>query len=186
MKVILLNHIDQLGNKGDVVSVKRGYARNFLIPRNHALYATPQNLKHLGAIKTQAEEEEQKVLAELKKLDDKIRDLSLTFVRKVDDNDHMFGSVSETDIANELASHGVDIQKSMVMMDKHIKDLGESVVPIRLHRELVSELKIFVEKEAKEVVVEETEENPAEMADEEAPAEPEPEEEIEEKIQEEI
>ncbi|MGC9362189.1 MAG: 50S ribosomal L9 C-terminal domain-containing protein, partial [Candidatus Syntrophosphaera sp.] len=125
-------------------------------------------------IQTQAEQEEQKALAELKKLDDKLRSLSLTFVRKVDENDHMFGSVSETDIVNGLAEQGVEIQKSMVVMDKHIKALGETAVPIRLHRELVSEIKVVVEKEAKEAPVEEAvEETPAEDG-EESPAEPEP------------
>jgi large subunit ribosomal protein L9 len=174
MKVILLNHIENLGKKGDVVSVKRGYARNYLVPRNLALFATPQNLKHLSSIQAQAAEEEEKVLAELKKLDDKIRSLSLTFIRKVDENEHMFGSVSETDIINQLADKDVEIQKSMIMLDKHIKTLGETVVPIRLHRDLVSELKVMVEKEAKEVPVEEDETETPEKVEEESPAEPEP------------
>lgn len=174
MKVILLNNIEKLGMKGEVVTVKRGYARNYLVPRNFALYATPQNLKHLSSIQAQADQEEQKALAELKKLDDKLRSLSLTFFRKVDENEHMFGSVSESDIVGALAEQGVEIQKSTVVMDKHIKALGETAVPIRLHRELVSELKVVVEKEAKEAPDEEAvEETPAE-AGEESPAEPEP------------
>ena len=109
MKVILLNHIDKVGRKGEIVTVKRGYARNYLIPRELALYATPQNMKQLGSIQAKAEEEEQKLLAELKKLDGKIRSISLAFVRKVDENDHMFGSVSETEIENGLQAQGVNI-----------------------------------------------------------------------------
>ncbi|MDI9525232.1 MAG: 50S ribosomal protein L9, partial [Candidatus Cloacimonadota bacterium] len=104
MKVILLNHIEKLGKKGEVVSVKRGFARNYLIPRKLAIYATPQNMKHLSAIQNQAAEEEEKLIEELKKLDAKIRTLSLVFVRKVDEHDSMFGSVSEIDIVNELAA----------------------------------------------------------------------------------
>ena len=173
MKVILLNHIDKVGRKGEIVTVKRGYARNFLIPRELALYATPQNMKQLGSIQAKAEEEEQKLLAELKKLDDKIRSISLAFVRKVDENDHMFGSVSETDIQTGLQAQGVNIHKSAILMEKHIKALGESQVQIRLHRDIVSELLIKVEREAREAAPtppEEEEVTPPSLAE----TEPEP------------
>ncbi len=150
MKVILLNHIEKLGSKGEVVSVKRGFARNYLIPRNLAIYATSQNMKHLSSIQNVAAEEEAKLIAELKKLDDKIRKLSLVFVRKVDENDSMFGSVAEMDIVQELAANDITVHKSMLLLEKHIKTLGETIVEIRLHKDIVSELKVLVEKEAKE------------------------------------
>lgn len=150
MKVILLNHIEKLGSKGEVVSVKRGFARNYLVPRNLALYASPQNMKQLGGIQAKAAAEEEKILAELKVLDGKIRALNLVFVRKVDENDHMFGSVSETDIISKLHEHGLELHKAALVMDKHIKALGESHVPVRLHKEIISDLQITVEKEAKE------------------------------------
>ena len=153
MKVILLNNLDKVGKKGEVVSVKRGFARNYLIPRELALYATPDNMKQLSSIQANAAEEEAKVLAELKKLDGKIRGISLAFARKVDENEHMFGSVSENDISLALADQGVNVHKSMVIMDKHIKTLGETLVQIRLHKDIVSELKIVVEKENKDVPV---------------------------------
>lgn len=172
MKVILLNHIEKLGRKGEVVSVKRGFARNYLVPRKLALYATPQNMKHLGSIQSKAAEEEEKLLAEVKKLDDKIRSLNLVFLRKVDEHEHMFGSVSEADISQKLAQEGLDIHKSMVIMDKHIKTLGDSLVQIRLHRDIVSELKIMVENENKELPP--AEEIPEPVEEEEIP-EPEPE-----------
>lgn len=172
MKVILLNHIEKLGKKGEVVSVKRGYARNYLIPRDLAMYATPQNMKHLSAIQNQAAEEEEKLVAELKKLDARIRTLSLVFVRKVDEHDSMFGSVSETDIVHQLAAQDVNVHKSAVLMDKHIKSLGETVVQIRLHKDIVSELKVLVEKEAKEEAVEEQVVAP-EAVEETSPVEPE-------------
>lgn len=170
MKVILLNHIDKIGRKGEVVTVKRGFARNYLVPRDLAIYATPQNMKRLSSIQNQAAEEEEKLIAELKKLDDKIRNLSLAFVRKVDEHDSMFGSVSETDIVQELAAHDITVHKSQVLMDKHIKTLGENTVQIRLHKDIVSELKVLVEKEAKEASAEEPEPAPAV---EEEPVEPE-------------
>lgn len=172
MKVILLNHIEKLGKKGEVVSVKRGYARNYLIPRDLAMYATPQNMKHLSAIQNQAAEEEEKLVAELKKLDARIRTLSLVFVRKVDEHDSMFGSVSETDIVHQLAAQDVNVHKSAVLMDKHIKSLGETVVQIRLHKDIVSELKVLVEKEAKEEAGEEQVVAP-EAVEETSPVEPE-------------
>jgi large subunit ribosomal protein L9 len=150
MKVILLDHIEKLGRKGEVVSVKRGFARNYLIPRGFALYATPQNMKHLSAIQHQAAEEEEKLIAELKKLDAKIRTLSLVFVRKVDEHDNMFGSVSEADIVSRLLEEGVEVHKSAVIMEKNIKALGEHAVQIRLHRDIVSEIKLVVEKENKD------------------------------------
>jgi large subunit ribosomal protein L9 len=169
MKVILLNHIEKLGKKGEVVSVNRGFARNYLIPRKLAIYATPQNMKHLSAIQNQAAEEEEKLIEELKKLDAKIRTLSLVFVRKVDEHDSMFGSVSEIDIVNELAAQDVNIHKSAVLMEKNIKSLGETVVQIRLHKDIVSELKVLVEKEARDEAVEEQVAAPVEP---EIPAEP--------------
>ncbi|MBW6514215.1 MAG: 50S ribosomal protein L9 [Candidatus Syntrophosphaera sp.] len=182
MKVILLNNLEKVGKKGEVVSVKRGFARNYLIPRNLALYATPQNMKQLSSIQSKAAEEEEKVLAELKKLDAQIRSLNLVFLRKVDENENMFGSVSEADISQKLAEQGLDIHKSLVLMEKHVKALGESLVQIRLHKDIVSELKITVEKENKElppldetpepVETPEPEETPKEVEAEEA-AEPE-------------
>lgn len=151
MKVILLNQIEKLGKKGDVVNVKRGFARNFLIPRTLALYATPQNMKKLGSIQSKAQEEEQRLLNEMKVLDGRIRALTLSFTRKVDENDHMFGSVSETDITAALHERGIAVHKSQLNMEKHIKALGETTVEIRLHREVISELKINVEREEKTI-----------------------------------
>lgn len=150
MKVILLSNIEKVGRQGDLLNVKSGFARNYLIPRKLALYATPQNMKKLSSIQAQAAEEEARIMAELKKLDARIRSLSLDFVRKVDEHDHMFGSVSEVDIVSALQEKGVSVHKSQLVMDKHIKALGESLVQIRLHRDLVSELRIQVEKEHEE------------------------------------
>lgn len=147
MKVILLDHIEKLGNKGELVNVKRGYARNFLIPRKLAIYATPTNMKKLSTIQAKLAQEEEIRMNELKKLAEKLRSASLVFVRKVDENEHMFGSVSETDLTTELKNQGFDIHKSLIQMDKHIKELGESSVQVRLHKDITVELKITVTKE---------------------------------------
>lgn len=151
MKVILLENIDKLGKKGEVQSVKRGFARNYLIPRNMAIYATPSNMKKVVEIQANAAVEEEKRMAELKNLAGKIALHKLAFVRKVDENDHMFGSVSEVDICNALHEAGIEIHKSTVMLEKHIKELGEHKVDIRLHKDVVANLIISVNKEKSDV-----------------------------------
>ncbi|MDD2332175.1 MAG: 50S ribosomal protein L9 [Candidatus Cloacimonetes bacterium] len=147
MKVILLQNIEKVGASGEVINVKKGYARNFLIPRKLAIYATPQNMKKLSTIKTVLAEEEQKKLIELKNLAEKIGSLNLSFVRKTDEQDHMFGSVSESDIIHALHEQGIEIPKSAVVMEKHFKELGEHKVQIRLHKEVSTELNLNIAKE---------------------------------------
>jgi large subunit ribosomal protein L9 len=143
----MLENIEKVGIKGEVVSVKRGFARNFLIPRKHAIYATPDNMKKLGNIQAQIAEKESKQIAELKVLAEKLNVTNLNFVRKVDENEHMFGSVSENDIVNELKEKGIVVHKSMVVMDKHIKELGEQTIQIKLHKDISSNIRIVVDKE---------------------------------------
>ncbi|HQB98443.1 MAG: 50S ribosomal protein L9 [Candidatus Cloacimonadaceae bacterium] len=148
MKVILLENIDKLGNRGEVVNVKRGYARNYLIPRDYALYATPYNMKRLGNIQEELKVAEEKKVAELKVLAEKIASINLTFVRKVDENQSMFGSVSENDIVHALKEMGVDIHRSTVQMEHHIKELGEHSVPIRLYKDVATSVNFVVQAEA--------------------------------------
>lgn len=147
MKVILLENIEKVGKKGEVVTVKRGYARNYLIPRDYALYATPVNLKRLGSIQDELKVAEEKKLAELKILAEKVASIKLTFARKTDENDTMFGSVSENDIIHALKEQGVDIHRSTVQMEHHVKDLGEHSVKIRLHKDVCVDLSFSVDKE---------------------------------------
>jgi large subunit ribosomal protein L9 len=147
MKVILLENIEKVGSKGELINVKRGFARNYLIPRNYAIYATPQNMKKLSAIQANLAAEEEKRVAELKNLAEKLNSLSLVFARKVDENEHMFGSVSENDIINELKAQGFDLNKAQIQMEKHIKELGEVSVPVKLHKDITASLKITVNKE---------------------------------------
>jgi large subunit ribosomal protein L9 len=148
MKVILLEHIEQLGKKGDVVNVKRGYARNYLVPREYAIYGTPANMKRLGSIQDELKIAEEKKLAELKNLAEKIASIKLTFVRKVDDQGSMFGSVSENDIVTALKEEGVELHRSVVQMEHHVKELGEHTVQLRLHKEVSANLNFAVTAEA--------------------------------------
>lgn len=147
MKVILLETIEKVGAKGELANVKRGFARNYLIPRKYAIYATPANMKKLTSIQATLAAEEEKRMAELKNLAEKIASAKLVFDRKVDENEHMFGSVSEADIAAELTKQGFEIHKAMVVMDKHIKELGNTAVKIKLHKDIVVDLNVTVNKE---------------------------------------
>lgn len=147
MKVIMLKNIEKVGNQGDVVSVKRGFARNYLTPRGYAIYATPDNMRKLGEIQGKLAKNEEIMLAELKNLAEKITATKLVFVRKVDENGSMFGSVSENDIVHALSEKGITLHKNALGMDKHFKELGELSVSVRLHKEVSCTLGFVIEKE---------------------------------------
>lgn len=149
MKVILLENMEKLGNKGEVIDVKKGYARNYLVPRALALYATPGNMKRLVAIQAEFKADDEKKLLELKNLAEKIGSVKLTFVRKADEQGSMFGSVSDNDIVTALKEHKIDILRSNVQMEQHIKELGQHTLQIRLHKDVVAYLSFVVEGEAK-------------------------------------
>ncbi|MDI3503614.1 MAG: large subunit ribosomal protein [Candidatus Cloacimonadota bacterium] len=148
MKVIMLENIENLGSKGEVVNVKRGYARNYLVPRAYALYATPENMKRLSSIQEEFKAEEEKRLDELKKLAEKIASVKLTFVRKVDEHGSMFGSVSENDLVTALKEQDIEVHRSSILMEHHVKELGEHSQAIRLHKDIVANLNFVVEAEA--------------------------------------
>ncbi len=147
MKVILTENIDKVGSKGDVVNVKRGFARNFLVPRSLAMYATPYNLKKLDSLKKKFAAEEEQRLEQYKALAAQIDNLSLTFTRKTDEHDNLYGSVSETDLLHELKNRNIDIPRNAIIMEKHIKQLGDFEVPIHLHRDVHAVLHGTVVKE---------------------------------------
>jgi len=148
MKVILMQHIEKLGAKGDIVNVKRGYARNYLVPRGYAIYATPHNMKKLEEIRAIAKQEEATRLEELKALAAKINGITLSFTRKTDEQGNLYGSVSDTDIAGELSSKGHQIHKSAIQLEKHIKELGIFDIELKLHKDVEAQIKVEVKKEA--------------------------------------
>ncbi len=182
MKVILTENIEKVGNKGDVINVKRGYARNYLVPRNYAIYATPMNLKKLDGLKKQFADEESKRIEKFRILGEQISKLKLSFIRKVDEHESMYGSVSEMDILHELKEKNIDIPKAAIILEKHIKQLGEFDVPVHLHKEVSVMLSVSVAKEAVEKAAKTKEEPVAETV---AAEEPVPEEIVEEAVAEE-
>ena len=147
MEVILRDHVDNVGKRGDVVKVANGYARNYLLPRKLALPATDAN-KHWIARErkiSEAREGEERVAAEA--LAERLVALDLHVSRKVGDNDAMYGSVTNADIAELLKEKGFDIDRRKILLPDAIRTIGESHVPVKLHRDVTAQLKLTVVKE---------------------------------------
>ena len=147
MKIILAKDIKKLGEAGSVVKVADGYARNYLLPKNLAILATKYNLSKVEAIVKEAEAEKLALESEYNALVQKINEVTLTFTRKADENEHLFGSVSETDIVKALAEKDVEIHKSFISMDKHLKEIGSFEVAIEFSTAIKTVLNVNIEKE---------------------------------------
>ncbi|MCK4694778.1 MAG: 50S ribosomal protein L9 [Candidatus Cloacimonetes bacterium] len=147
MKIILIKDINKLGEPGSVVNVADGYARNFLLPQKLAIIATSKNLAKVEAIKKQAELAKLEIENKYKALALRIKDVELIFTRKADENGHLFGSVSEKDISETLAEKGIEIHRSVVNIEKHLKEIGSFEVPIVFTSEITTSLKVVINKE---------------------------------------
>ncbi|MFQ5828665.1 MAG: 50S ribosomal protein L9 [Candidatus Methylomirabilia bacterium] len=147
MRLILLDDIPKLGQRGDIREVADGYARNYLIPQKLALAATPANVKNLEQIKTRQEAKvaESKVQAEAQA--GTIDTLTLSLTRQASQEGRLYGSVGIPDLAAFLAQHGFPVEKRRVGLDEPIKSVGEYSVPIRLHPEVTAQLKVVVSRE---------------------------------------
>ncbi|HPM42948.1 MAG TPA: 50S ribosomal protein L9 [Candidatus Omnitrophota bacterium] len=150
MKVILLQNVDRLGKIGDVVNVKEGFARNFLIPQKKASVATEGNVKLLEALKKKKAVEEKKILDSAKVLAEKIAGMSLTMPAQAGEEEKLFGSISGDMIAKSLADEGVKIDKKDIVIDEPIKKLGVFQVTVKLHPEVKASLRVWVVKQESE------------------------------------
>ena len=148
MQIILQEDIDKLGHRGDVVVVKPGYARNYLLPRSLAIEATPGNMKALERIRTSLAKKTATELEAAKKQAELLTGVSLTFKRKTGENDQMFGSVTTGDVSEALAAQGFKIDKRQVQLAEPIKIVGEHDVTIKVFRDVVAHIRVIVEKEA--------------------------------------
>jgi large subunit ribosomal protein L9 len=149
MEVILREHVDNLGRRGDLVKVADGYARNFLLPRKMALLATEGNKQVIEREKGKfdaKEAEEQKVAQAIA---DRLASVEIEIARKVGDTDALFGSVTNADIAEALAAKGFDIDRRKIQLHEPIKKLSETTVPIKLHRDVVVPVKVKVVAEGR-------------------------------------
>jgi large subunit ribosomal protein L9 len=148
MKVILKQDVDKLGRVGDVVKVAPGYGRNFLIPRQIAVEATPGNLRvveieqRANARRDQRDKDSATLVAK------DLAKLVVTVRRKAGEGGTLYGSVTSIDIADFLITHKIDIDKRRIQLDDPIKSIGEYQVPIRLHREVIVPIAVIVEAEA--------------------------------------
>ena len=144
MEIILTKDIKALGEAGKLVKVKAGYARNYLLPNDFAIYASPKNLSKIEEIKKIAADEKIALYGKYKEVINKIEGVELTFIRKADENDHLFGSVSENDIVKALAEKQIEIQRADVVMEKHLKEVGSFDVEISFASELTTNVKVTI------------------------------------------
>jgi len=146
MKVILLEDIDKFGKAGEIIIVKEGYARNYLIPKNKAKEATLGNMKILDALKKKRASEDAKILNEAKKIAEKIATISLTIPAQAGEEEKLFGSVSNDDIASALAEQGINIDKKDIILDEPIKKLGVYQATVKIHQDVRAALRVWVVK----------------------------------------
>jgi len=150
MEVILRETIDNLGRAGQVVKVADGYARNYLLPKKLAYIASPGNLKVIEAERQSLLRKEAKQKDDAEKLQQILDKVEITVRRKVGEQDALYGSVTNSDVAEALERKGFQIEKRKIHMDDHIKTLGEFSIPIRLFKDVTAHVKLKVEAETEE------------------------------------
>jgi len=147
MEIILKKDTPSLGKLGNVVKVTDGYARNYLIPHGIGIEATPKNLKLLEKEIKLWQKKAEKQREEAQKLAQEIEQLSLSFARKVGEEDKIFGSVTSLDIEEKIKESGIQIDRKKIHLEEPIKALGIFTVPVKLHTEVTANLKVCVVKE---------------------------------------
>lgn len=147
MEVILREHVDNVGRRGDVVKVSPGFARNYLLPRKLALPVTPGNRKIVESErkKTEARESEERQQAEA--LAGRIGQVELHIVRRVGETEQLYGSVTTADLAEALAEKGLEVDRRKIHLDEPIKSLGEFSVSVKLYRDVAAALKVVVARQ---------------------------------------
>ena len=148
MEVILLENIDKLGSRGQMVKVADGYGRNYLLPKKLAVAATPQNRKWVEQQRVRFLKLEAKEKADAADLSTLLEGVSVTVIRKAGEKGNLFGSVTSLDIAEKLLAQGYHIDKRKISLATPIRVLGEYNVPVKLHREVTATVKVLVEPDA--------------------------------------
>ena len=155
MKVVLLERVKKLGQMGDIVDVKSGYARNFLLPFHKALRATEQNIQYYENQKSILEAKNIENIKEAKSLKAKINGISFTLIRSASDAGALYGSVSVKDIMSVVSENGIAIAKNQIKLEKPIKELGIYKIIVSLHPEISSEIIINVARTDEEAKLQE-------------------------------
>jgi large subunit ribosomal protein L9 len=147
MRIVLRDDVEKLGRRGEIVEVAAGYARNFLLPKGKALPATGGNMKRVEqerrkhAVRLAKEKEDAAAMGR------RLAGLSCTIVRKVGENDQLYGSVTASDIAEYILKEGIELDKRRILIEEPIKALGIYTIPVKLHAEVTGEIRVWVVKE---------------------------------------
>ena len=150
MKVILQENVEGLGYLGDVLTVTKGYARNYLLPRKKAVVAEERQVKLLQHIKRQIDQKAKKELEVLGESGKNLSKISLTFEVQTGKDDKLFGSVTSKDVAERLAAQGVEVDRRKIHLPQPLKELGTFSVAIKLHRDVVPKINVTLAKKAAE------------------------------------
>jgi large subunit ribosomal protein L9 len=144
MEVILRQHVDNLGQRGEIVKVANGYARNFLLPRKLALAVTEANKKQIEREREAAEARELEEKSQAEAYGQRLSQTEIEIARRVGENNALYGSVTSADIAQALAAKGFDVDKRKIQLVDALKALGEVTVPVKVHREVTAQVKVVV------------------------------------------
>ncbi|HEV2418868.1 MAG TPA: 50S ribosomal protein L9 [Terriglobia bacterium] len=151
MEVILIENIDKLGSRGQIIKVADGYGRNHLLPKKLAIAATVQNRKWVDQQRQKFLKQEAKERADAEDLAKLMEEVRLVFKRKTGEHGALFGSVTAIDIAEQLAAQGYNIDRRKIHLPSPLKSIGEHGVPVRLHRDVTAAIKVAVEAEGEPV-----------------------------------
>jgi large subunit ribosomal protein L9 len=147
MEVILREHVDNLGQRGDIVKVANGYARNYLLPRKLALTVTDNNRKQIQREKKVADTHELEERQTAEAFAARLAQVEIVLARRVGETEALYGSVTSADIAEALAAEGLEVDRRKIQLDEPIKQIGEFNVPVKLHRDVTATVKVVVVKE---------------------------------------
>jgi large subunit ribosomal protein L9 len=147
MKLILREDVENLGKGGELVDVKPGYGRNFLLPRGLAVAANPKNVRELEHQKSVAAAKAAKLKASAQAVAKRLSETPVTLKRKVGEQDKLYGSVTALDVAEALGARGLQIDRRSIDLTDPIKTVGEFDVPVKLHSEVVGKVKVTVQAE---------------------------------------
>jgi len=144
MQLILVKDVEDLGRAGEIVEVKPGFARNYLLPQGIAYRATPANMKKLEHERRKLEDDAERALKTAAAFGEKLQGVAVNFKARAGEEGKLFGSVTSGDIAESLAEQGIEIDRHLIRLDEPIKQLGVYKVPVRLHAEVKPEITVWV------------------------------------------
>lgn len=147
MEVILKKSVEGLGAPGDVLKVSDGYARNYLLPMQLAVHATERNRRYLDHQKRVIDQQESKNREHAREIASQISGVTCTLKRRAGENDRLFGSVTSMDIAEAVRTEGFELERRFFELAEPIRELGVFMVPVRLHTDVVVELRVVVERD---------------------------------------